>query len=234
MRPLTALEMLEVWERASTTGTTRRALALLRAACPEARAEELAALCVGERDARLLTLREWFFGSHLDVRTECPSCGERVQASFELDNVRTRAADGLTSRVVLEDHETAFRLPDSTDLAAIESCQDAASARRLLLERCVLTEAQNLNEQAVAEIVKRMNALDPQASIRLAMGCPACQNRWSALFDIATFFWQEIHVWARRMLREVHTLASAYGWSERDILSMSAARRSMYLDLVAS
>jgi hypothetical protein len=30
----------------------------------------------------------------------------------------------------------------------------------------------------------------------------------------------------------VHVIASAYGWSERDILAMSAARRRLYLDVI--
>jgi hypothetical protein len=35
-------------------------------------------------------------------------------------------------------------------------------------------------------------------------------------------------------MRDVHQLASAYGWSEHDILTMSAGRRQLYLELVAS
>jgi hypothetical protein len=33
-------------------------------------------------------------------------------------------------------------------------------------------------------------------------------------------------------LREVHTLAWAYGWREADILAMSPARRQFYIELV--
>jgi hypothetical protein len=37
--------------------------------------------------------------------------------------------------------------------------------------------------------------------------------------------------WVRRLLREVHTLALAYGWREADILNMSARRRRFYLEM---
>jgi hypothetical protein len=47
-----------------------------------------------------------------------------------------------------------------------------------------------------------------------------------------TFFWSEISAEARRLLLEVHNLASAYGWSESDILSMSALRRRYYLEMI--
>jgi len=33
---------------------------------------------------------------------------------------------------------------------------------------------------------------------------------------------------ARRLLRDVHELARAYGWSERDILELSLTRRLAY------
>ncbi|HUD55174.1 MAG TPA: hypothetical protein VMR02_08095 [Terracidiphilus sp.] len=42
----------------------------------------------------------------------------------------------------------------------------------------------------------------------------------------------QIEARARRLLYEVHTLAAAYGWSEREILSLSAPRRALYLEMV--
>ncbi len=52
------------------------------------------------------------------------------------------------------------------------------------------------------------------------------------MFDVVSFFWSEICVQAKRLLREVHTLARAYGWREADILNMSTARRQFYLEMV--
>jgi hypothetical protein len=53
-----------------------------------------------------------------------------------------------------------------------------------------------------------------------------------APFDIVSHLWTELDAWARRMLREVHALAATYGWSEAEILRMSATRRRAYLDLI--
>ena len=55
---------------------------------------------------------------------------------------------------------------------------------------------------------------------------------WQAALDVAADFWLELHAWARGMLREIHTLARAYGWREADILALSPARRRHYLQLV--
>ena len=75
---------------------------------------------------------------------------------------------------------------------------------------------------------------DPQAEIILVFSCQGCARRWEMLFDIAHFFWNEIAAEARRLLREIDALARAYGWSEREILSLSARRRQSYLELVAA
>jgi hypothetical protein len=52
------------------------------------------------------------------------------------------------------------------------------------------------------------------------------------MFDVAEFLWREIDAWAKRVLEEVHTLASAYGWAQGEILSLSAARRRRYVSMV--
>ena len=70
-----------------------------------------------------------------------------------------------------------------------------------------------------------MSGADPMADIHLALNCPSCEHKWEAPFDIVAFLWREISAAARRLLREVHTLASAYGWTETEILALSPARR---------
>ncbi len=55
---------------------------------------------------------------------------------------------------------------------------------------------------------------------------------FSVAFDIVSFLWNELNAWAIRTLREVHILASAYGWSETDILAMSPWRRQFYLEVL--
>ena len=78
----------------------------------------------------------------------------------------------------------------------------------------------------------RAEELDPQAEIKMNLTCPQCSHKWDVLFDISSFLWAEINQWAEQMLRTVHKLASAYGWSESDILNLSPVRRQLYLGLV--
>jgi hypothetical protein len=69
------------------------------------------------------------------------------------------------------------------------------------------------------------------AETRVAIECPKCCNRWDEALDIAVFLWAEIDAQARRLLRDVHVLGSAYGWSEADILSLGERRRALYVEM---
>jgi hypothetical protein len=91
-----------------------------------------------------------------------------------------------------------------------------------------------LPEEVVAGIARSMAEADPLADIQLGLTCPACERQWHVVFDILSFLWTEIEVWAWRMLADVHTLARAYGWGEREILSLSPTRRQFYLEMVGA
>lgn len=242
MRPLSAAELLSVWERGAAQQPAGRALALLAASCPEEGTDALAALCVGARDARLLRLREWTFGPRLSRVGECPGCGQRLELGLEVSDLLVSDAYAPARELTLaaEDFEVRFRLPDSSDLIAAGRGGGAAFGRRRLLERCLLFAARAGEECAAADlpdevleaVAAEMGRADPQADVQLSLTCPDCGHRWDSPFDIVSYFWGELHAWAQRVLREVHALARAYGWRESDILALSPLRREIYLQMV--
>ena len=239
MRALSALELLRAWERAYALPPVQRALALLDIASPGVEVEALAALSIGQRDAYLLTLRGWTFGSDLSCVVTSPECGERLSFSFAVTDVLLRSSEAPAEALQIEadGYSATFRLPNSRDLVELER-QGGGDAQRLL-ERCVMhlehggeAVALNVVPEAVKEaVVARMAEADPQADVQLDLNCQACDHSWASPFDILSFFWREIDAWARRTVREVHSLASAYGWREADILAMSAWRRQLYLTM---
>jgi hypothetical protein len=66
----------------------------------------------------------------------------------------------------------------------------------------------------------------------LGLQCVACGHAGEAQLDPGALLWDEIEVRAQALLLEVHRLASAYGWSEEQILSLSPGRRARYLALL--
>ena len=98
---LSAAELLSAWERAAGQPPVHQALALLEAACPERSPDELAALSIGERDGRLLTLRERLFGAGMTSVAVCPRCRQTVETTFDVADIRAddRAAAGRRRHV---------------------------------------------------------------------------------------------------------------------------------------
>jgi hypothetical protein len=241
MRPLSAAELLGVWERGMAQDPVHRALTMLAPACPELTPEALARLGIGQRDARLLALREWSFGPRLVSLAVCPACGEQVELTFSAGDIRAAPAEEQPESLSLAvgDYLVRFRSPNSLDLAAALERGDPDAARSVVLARCLLSASQGGEETpperlppaVVDAVVAGMAEADPPANVQLALTCPSCARDWLASFDIATYFWDEINAWAPRLLRDVHTLASAYGWREADILALSPWRRHCYLEL---
>lgn len=243
MRPLSAAALLATWEAGQEQHPLDRALTVLAAASPPATRAELAALPLAERDRRLLRLRTATLGPTLAAYAECPGCGERLEFSLDSGPLLPSDAEeapGGAWEAYGGGVRMRFRLPDSRDLAAAARCGDVAAARSVLVERCLL-EVRGadgadppgaLPDEAVAALAARMDELSPGADVSLALSCPACGTAWQAPLDVPAFFWAELSVRARRVLREVDTLARAYHWAEAEILALTPARRRAYLELV--
>jgi hypothetical protein len=249
MRSISAAVLLDIWERGQALPPAHRALLLLQAADPTASSESLRQLSVGTRDMRLMRLREHLMGRRIEGVVACPACGDQLELQVPIDRFRAEMADRADqdgggrahseSLTVTEaGHTVRFRVPTAGDLVAV--LDGNAVGPDDLLRRCVLEAHRNETPIAVDELPasvvstmsERMAAEDPMARVQLALACPGCEHHWDALFDIVAYLWAEVEDWARRMLRSVHVLASAYGWSEADILAMSTPRRQWYLSLV--
>lgn len=243
MRGLSAPRLLEAWERAERRSPVERAVTLLAAATEGDGAEsaaELRGLPLGTRDALLLELRERTLGTEMRAWDYCPCCGVTIDFTLDVADVRGPAPEGqLVERLAVADGwEVELRLPDSDDFAAAGAAGSVEEARLRLVERCVLAAwregaavaAGELPEEVVAAVAARMEELDPQAERPLALACPHCGERWLALFDIASFLWDEVRSQAQRLLYDVHVLSRYYGWSEREVLALSPLRRQFYLE----
>ena len=241
-----ASQLLNIWERAALLPPVERPLTLLEATRPEARRDDLAALSIGERDARLLNLREEIFGSIFEIFASCPRCSERFEFSVEAVDLRQalrRSKEaGLREgplEFVAADFRLRFRLPNSLDLSAAAGAAQVAEARKILIERCLLEVRRNgqthepseAPEEVLEQFASEISRRDPGAEILMNVHCPACGHEWTIIFDVASFFWEELSALAKRLVREVAILARNFGWSEAEILAMTPTRREIYLEL---
>jgi hypothetical protein len=244
MRALTPLELLAAWERGLAQTPAERALELLRAACPDSPPELLAGYSLGRRTAELLMFRERLFGRQMTAVANCPQCADRLELSLDSAEMYTKSSSDRKDKFFLKigDYEINFRLPNTEDSMAIVRQADMADGRELVLRRCMLGASCGretvLPEKLPSEVIEAVSAAmaeaDPLADIEISISCPSCRHGWQAAFDIVSFLWNEIESWVWRIMSDVHALASAYGWRERDVLELSPTRRQFYLEMVGA
>ena len=243
MRPVTTAELLNTWEQCARRTLPEKALLLLDTACADGEPEDPALLNIGDRDAKLLQLREWMFGQQLLNITDCPNCGERIEWINNIADLRypseNKSTSSATFNVEVENYNIQFRLPNSYDLLKASS-RDYQSDPKKLLAECIIDvhrneqtcQAGELPAQVMDVLDERMSLENPQANIMMNLSCPSCSHSWEAQFDIASYLWIEIDSWAKHILQEVAVLAAAFGWSESQILNLSPQKRQYYIDII--
>lgn len=233
--------LLDAWESGRGRNSAEQAAILTGLAAPDGSPTDLDDLSLGERERRLLRLRRLLFGARIDGITDCPECARPFEVDFPLDPLlHVEPADGSRQHEErFGPFELTFRLPTSGDIRAAGGLRDAEDARRLLLARCVVRasrdgeeiDAGDLPRDICVRLGERMGELDPLSDIEMVGTCPECGVGWDVPLDIGSFLWAELDGWARRTLSDIDTLARIYGWSERDVLALSPARRKLYVEL---
>src|SRR5690349_8384090 len=140
MAAIAAHDLLRVWEDGRALHPVDQALTLLAVAAPGTPTADLASLSVGDRDARLLALREETFGPLLPCQADCPRCRERLEFTLTTTGLRGAPPALAEHELQIGSRRLQFRLPNSHDLAAVAPCGDPDRARALLAQRCLLTD----------------------------------------------------------------------------------------------
>lgn len=194
----------------------------------------------------LLALRRALFGETVrsDFTCTAPGCGERVEMEFTLadylSDVRPRrpaavsAESGRSGWFRVSD--AAFRLPTVEDQIAARRAEAVgegpagAVGARLLAARCIEVDA--LSRTVVGRVERAMASMAPEVSRPLDGQCPACGARLQVVFDVASFVLGEMRRAFASTAAEVDLIASAYHWSEAEILALSRPRRQSYAERI--
>jgi hypothetical protein len=231
-----AERLLDLWDAARGQHPIDRALTIAQA-CTDLDRAALAQLSIGQRDALLIDLRRRFAGDRISGVCRCEMCSEANE--FELDAAALPPPEPPSEGVVLVEvagRAVRARLPNSIDLAAVVGITDEAEAARMILQRCLLDrappDAPSLGDGVVAALDRAMDAVEGAAGLEIAFACSACGAPNHAPFDIAAFLWAELTERAERLIDQVDALASAYGWSEAEILGLPERRRQVYVSRI--
>jgi hypothetical protein len=220
----------------AATDRPRLVTALLSRCGPRSDAPYWWDQAVSDRTAALLRLLASTDGSaQLGLEACCgdPACGERFVFDLPLEAVlEQRPATGPIRATLPEARPVTLRRPTGRDLLAWnalrpQSRQQALGAmlRSLVIEGDVSVE----DAPAIAGVLAEA---DPLVAFSVSCTCPACDAPAEVSIDLEEIALTRLRQRQGAMLREIHLLASRYGWSEEQILAIPAARRARYLSLI--
>jgi hypothetical protein len=242
MPTLSAESLLTCWEYGCSRHPLDRALLLYALAAPAEDPDSLADRTIGERNAALLRLRQAMFGDALSCCVDCPECAEPLEFTL---SVAALLGQRTERAKLVELDGVRFRMPTTRDLAAIALEPDVALGAHKLLQLLVeppqqagenvdvrpAEASEPLDSDTLANHLSHaLEQADACLVFTLDLSCTACAHVWTATFDIGAHLWHEIDAHSRRLLDEIHILARSYGWTEREVLDLSDARRRSYIE----
>ncbi|MDB6084918.1 MAG: hypothetical protein JWN43_2799 [Gammaproteobacteria bacterium] len=234
-RTIKPLDVLALWERGASRHALDRSALMCAWARPDLPVDAIADLPLGEITVILLRTRAACFGEQIRGHVDCEDCGQRLELTVSVGELLQPTA-GSASREVSA-AGIRCRVPCLRDLAAVASEGDVEHAARQMLARLLDNGGDDIpamSEMTVREIEDALEKADPNADLAFEVRCDVCGHLGVAQLDAGELLWDEIDVRARGLLAEVHLLARAYGWTEREILGLSAKRRASYLSMVSA
>ncbi|MEM9092370.1 MAG: hypothetical protein AAGC93_27020 [Cyanobacteria bacterium P01_F01_bin.53] len=197
------------------------------------RAKELA---VCDCDRLFAHLYLTYFGEQIESNVTCKVCGEPFELGFSLRQLMARFEANAFTQVTGPDGEgiytladgQRFRLPTAGDRDSVVGL-DTEQATTALLKRCTV-EGDPLADTAALQ--SAMDEVGPVMDVDLDATCPHCQTAQLVQFDIQTYFLRALAFEHRFLIREVHKIAIAYGWSHQEILSLPREERQTFVRLI--
>ncbi|GAA1579162.1 hypothetical protein GCM10009678_72240 [Actinomadura kijaniata] len=225
--------LLDAWEAGAVAPSAARGATLAHHCGLVPDADTALDLPLGEIARLAARLYTAGFGSAATCVVSCPDCAERLEVRIDLDPLADAEPESAAPRPVpTSGGEVLVRPVTSRDLLAAATTEANAA---LLLASCLVGDhpaVDRLQPDDVAAIDTKLEELAGAAAATVQMRCPQCGTAMRIGVDVVALLWDQVRSNAPRLLAEIVTLATAYGWSEQSVLAMSATRRQAYLALV--
>jgi hypothetical protein len=197
----------------------RAPYALLRRLVVEGR--DIDTLTVAEYDRLLAAVFEALYGDQVEARTQCAACAEPLEISLSLTALAAAPPD-VDIELAGPDESGIFALPDGRrirvptvgDVERAVRSGDVAALRRT----CVVEGDADPDPELLDAALE---AAAPALTRDVAATCPHCAAAQPVRFDLANFLVASLARERPFLLREMHLLARAYGWSLAEILSLN-------------
>jgi hypothetical protein len=231
MAPLSAARLIALWEPSSAAPAHQRLEPLVAALSP---GEAIDRDTLGARNRRLLALHAALSDAPIEARLRCGQCGTDNSFVVPAAAILACPVPDPAARVGIRvgSRRLTFRLPCMADLRV--AAGDPGDALGLIVARCRIGGDGPVPAAVVERLSARFEALDPAARIVVDLGCAECGAALRASVDLAEFVAAGVDRLVEQLQREIHVIASAYGWTEREILALPPSRRRRYVAMIAA
>ena len=232
-------------EQSVTSTTTADAIRLLAGLLVDIqpgslRPEELGGLHAADRDQMLAEIYRRIYGQRVESTVDCGICGEVFDLDFSLPTLlRSLHSAELPEPVEQLDDGSyvladglRFRLPGAEDEYAVMGLAPGV-AESELLQRCIQDLPEGVDPDESAERIQAvMESLAPIVDLELDARCPECGKDQQVHFDLQNFLLSSLCAERGKLMAEIHSLASSYGWSLTDILNLPRSQRRSLAALI--
>lgn len=231
-QPVWIRELCGFDEQAVERPDTRSAVVLLDRVVVEGPGADL--LPAADRDRLLAAVFRATYGGRVESTVRCAGCGEPFDVEFSLDEL-IAAREARTDTPLEPDGS--FRLADGRRIRS-PTGDDERAVAGLPLEEA----AAELLRRAVVEgptgdagaVDAALEEVAPLLDAELELTCPECGFAQAATWDIQSYLLSALAQERPQLAREIHVLATAYGWALGEILALPRSRRRAHTELAES
>jgi hypothetical protein len=242
-RPLTGTVELRLAETTDAGSIPARVTAALAATLQHSGGRKpllktVAGLCVGDRQYMMRELAALLRRGQRWLSVPCRNCGNVFDFVLNDADLPVKEAGAGYPFIQVETGlgTCRFRVPTGADQEAIAGITDEAEALRALVTRCLVepshleaAEERRFTAADVERIDAALEDVAPEVALSVQADCPACGVAHAVDADPYVVL---AAMSSDELFKEIHILASAYHWSEAEIISMPVIRRRRYLELI--
>lgn len=209
---------------------TRAALVLLArvASVSDGRAPER--LAASDRDRLLACVYRRTWGDAIRSTLTCRACAARFDLGFSLRALQEHLDANGAHADPGADRE--FAEPGGERIVVPCAVDELAAARHATPVEALARAASDSGTASVAAIAERLEALAPILDLELLAACAECGHEQAIEFDLQSFLLARLLNERALLTRDIHVLASTYGWSFAEILALPRTQRQAQVAMI--
>jgi len=187
---------------------------------------------VSRRFQELLRIAAETNGARQHAVVECsrPECQAPMEVELDLMALRSETLVDSFCFGPAPGVELEMRVPTGRD--QLRYAQQLGEDPLELARELVESGGAAFEREWLPQLEAALREQDPLTALELVAVCPTCGQQSSIEFDLEAFLLRQLERCQRELLDAVHRIASAYHWSEAEILALPEHRRTWYLDRI--